>query len=199
MGFIATDKSEYQLIPEGTHRAVCSALIDLGPQDVFGSTKRQLLIRFEFPDCRIIRERDGMQVSEPMIKWQFYTNSLNKMSNLRRDLEGWRGRGFTKEELDGFDLRNIVGQACQVLVIHDNSGEQAKAKFQTISKLDGDGQKPEPELEVIQYSEEAGVVKQWDLLPSWIQDKIRQSSKEDLPQQPIQSVDKPPLDDEIPF
>ena len=38
-----------------------------------------------------------------------YTNSLGEKANLRKMLENWRGRAFTQEEMDGFDLRNVLG------------------------------------------------------------------------------------------
>lgn len=197
MSFTATEKSDYQPIPEGTHRAVCSALIDLGHQEAFGTIKPQLLMRFEFPDCRVSRERDGQEVSEPMTKWQFYTNSLNRKANLRRDLESWRGRGFTKEELAGFDVRNIVGHACQISIIHDHSGDQVRDKIRTIGKLIGDGPNPQPELTVIRYSQEEGEIEQWDILPNWIQEKIGQAMKSEATQP--RSDGEPYEDDAIPF
>jgi len=199
MSFTATDKSDYKPIPEGIHRAVCSALIDLGYQEAFGRIKPQLLMRFEFPDCRVNREMDGQQVSEPMIKWQFYTNSLNKKANLRRDLEGWRDRGFTKEELVGFDVGNIVGHACQISIIHDHSGDQVKDKIRTIGKFMGDDPKPQPELTIIRYSKEEGEIEQWNLLPDWIQEKITQAAEEDITQPPAASDATPFVDDDIPF
>jgi hypothetical protein len=174
MSFQTKEYSDYKLIPESTHKAVSSALVDLGLQDVFGTDKPQLLIRFEFPGVRDSREKNGEQVSGPMVKWQFYTNSLHKESNLRRDLENWRGKGFTKEELGGFDVRQVIGHACQISIIHDHSGDRTRDKVSTIGKFMGDGAKPLPELEVICYSKEEGEIGQWDLLPEWIQEKISQ-------------------------
>ena len=60
MALIAREKSDYIPIPEGTHRAVSSAVIDLGIQEnPYGKPKPQLLIRFEFPDLRNEREEGG--------------------------------------------------------------------------------------------------------------------------------------------
>jgi hypothetical protein len=191
MSFNSTEKSAYKPIPEGTHTAVCSALIDLGLQDAFGADKPQLLLRFEFPGHQVIR--DG--VSEPMVKWQFYTNSLNKKANLRRDLEGWRDRGFTAEELVRFDVRSVVGHPCSISIIHDS--ETGKDKIRTISKYMG-SDKLKPQLEVTLYSKSEGVVDQWDILPDWIKDKIEQARPEDIPAP--ESVDAEPFeDDSIPF
>jgi hypothetical protein len=199
MAFTAKEKSDYKPILEGTHRAVSSALVDIGLQDAFGAVKPQLMIRFEFPDLRVKRADNGVQTDEPMVKWQFYTNSLNKKANLRRDLDGWRGRGFTKEELEGFDVRTVIGHACQISIIHDNSGDRVRDKINTISKLMGDGTKPLPELEVIRYSREEDETSQWDLLPEWIQEKIDQQVVDDIAIPPATAEVIPFEDDDVPF
>jgi hypothetical protein len=167
MTLIAREKSDYTPIPEGTYHAAISAVVDLGLQDSFGATKRQLLIRYEFPDLRV--ECDG--ANEPRTKWQFYTLSLNSKSNLRRDLERVRGRGFTREELDGFDLMTILGHACEIEIIHDHSTGNPRDKIVDVGKYRGDGEKPTPELDIIRYTD--GEKEQWDNLPNWIKEKIR--------------------------
>jgi hypothetical protein len=43
---------------------------------------------------------------------------MNEKSNLRHDLEGWRGRQFTDEEAEDFDTRNVLGKPCMINVIH---------------------------------------------------------------------------------
>jgi hypothetical protein len=199
MGYTATDRSDYQPLPEGTHRAVCSALIDLGLQNAFDAVKAQLLLRFEFPDNRVSRVVNGAQVDEPMVKWQFYTNSLNKKANLRRDLEGWRDRGFTKEELAGFDVRIIVGHACQISIIHDHSGDQVKDKIRTIGKIMGNAERPLPELEVIKYSKEEGEIGQWDILPDWVKEKITQAVEDNVVALPANADSEPFVDSDVPF
>ena len=123
MKYVSREKSDYIPIPEGAHSIVCSSFIDLGKQEAFGATKPQFLLRLEFPDSRVEREKNGQKVSEPMVKYQFYTNSLNKKANLRRDLEGILARGLTKDELaDGYNTPDLVGKAWQVSIIHDHSG-----------------------------------------------------------------------------
>ena len=36
-----------------------------------------------------------------------YTLCLHERAALRKDLESWRGRKFTEQELDGFDLEKL--------------------------------------------------------------------------------------------
>jgi len=46
-----------------------------------------------------------------------YTASLNEKANLRKDLESWRGRPFTVEELQGFDLEKVVKAPCMLNLV----------------------------------------------------------------------------------
>jgi hypothetical protein len=38
-----------------------------------------------------------------------FTLSLAEKATLRKDLVSWRGRDFTRQELDGFELKNVLG------------------------------------------------------------------------------------------
>ncbi len=176
---IARERSDYFCIPEGRHRAVCSAIVSLGHQENFGSVKQKLVMRFEFPDLRVACEENGEKISEPRVKWIFYTVSLHSKANLRQDLERWRGRGFSKEELEGFDVMNVLGQDCHITIIHDHSGDRIRDRITSISKIIGDDENLKPELEIIRYTEVEN--EQWEILDDWIKEKIRNQVKAEEP------------------
>ena len=48
--------------------------------------------------------------------------SLNERSNLRRDLQAWRNRPFTEEELQAFDLTKLLGVTCKINVVLNSNG-----------------------------------------------------------------------------
>lgn len=127
-----TGGGDFTPAPEGTHVARCIELIDIGTQhgEYLGEpTKRnQIIVRWELPNETI--QIDGKP--EPMLVSKFYTNSLGEKANLRADLTSWRGRAFTKEELDRFDLMNILGKPCLLTVVHTDKG---KAKVNSVSGL----------------------------------------------------------------
>jgi hypothetical protein len=199
MRYTSKEKSDYKPIPEGSHRVVCSAFIDIGMQEAFDAVKPQFLLRLEFPDSRVDRVVDGKQVNEPMVKWQFYTNSLNKKANLRRDLEGILARGLTKDELaDGYNAPDLVGNAWQVSIIHDHSGDSVKDKISSMNKLMGGTAVPESELPVILYSRGLKVEEHWDILPEWVQNKVNEQIEDLTASQPPVNED-PFVDDSIPF
>jgi hypothetical protein len=64
-----------------------------------------------------------------------YTASLHEKAKLRKDLESWRGRAFTPEELKGFDLEKLIGANCQIQVVHAKVGEKVYANVAAIVPL----------------------------------------------------------------
>lgn len=118
--------------PIGTHVARCIRLTDLGTQhgEYKGQPTRrnQVLVTWELPDESI--EVDGKEM--PVTASRFYTNSLGEKANLRRDLEGWRGKAFTDDELDKFDLMNILSKPCMLTIV---GGENGKTKVAGVSGL----------------------------------------------------------------
>lgn len=113
---------EFQQCPAGTHVARCIKLIDLGTQhgEYQGKPTRreQIVVQWEVPGETI----DTESGPQPMIVSKFYTNSLGEKANLRGDLETWRGRQFTPDELAGFDLMKILNAPALINVIHNDAG-----------------------------------------------------------------------------
>lgn len=134
MGRFSSDSGggSFTPAPVGTHVARCIRLTDLGTQhgEYKGQPTRrnQVLITWELPDEMI--EIEGKEV--PVTTSRFYTNSLGEKANLRRDLEGWRGKAFTEDELQRFDLMNILGKPCMLTIV---GGENGKTKVASVSGL----------------------------------------------------------------
>jgi hypothetical protein len=116
MPLIARDsgnESSFTPVPPGMHLARCYRIVDLGTQksEYQGEIKylHKLMIQFE-----VHGEDDNGKTlitskGEPLSISKNYTNMLGEKASLRKDLAGWRGRDFTKEELKGFLLKNILG------------------------------------------------------------------------------------------
>lgn len=141
MGRYAQDTGggDFQQAPEGTHVARCIRLIDLGTQQGEWQgkpiLKNQVLVMWELPNEMM--EIDGEQ--KPFIVSRFYTNSLSEKANLRHDLERWRGREFTEDELNRFDLQSILGAPCMVSVVR----KKDKARVEGVMKLPKGQEVPE--------------------------------------------------------
>lgn len=125
MSLNVNDKGgDFEIVPEGIYTARCFKIIDLGTQTSTGiyGTKSQpkVMITWELLDSDI-----HMTDGKPYAITQFYTASLDEKSNLRKDLEAWRGKKFTDGELKGFDLNNVMNAYCMVQVIHSDDGKYA--------------------------------------------------------------------------
>jgi hypothetical protein len=57
-----------------------------------------------------------MEDGRPFGAFKTYTASLFEAATLRKDLESWRGKSFTEEELAGFDISNLIGCTAKIEV-----------------------------------------------------------------------------------
>jgi hypothetical protein len=129
MAIIAKESSSnYIPAPPGTHAAVCVDVVDLGMmENKFkpGTQQHKIKIVWQIGED----QPDG----NPFLVRQRYTLSLHEKATLRRDLESWRGRVFSAEELQGFDIEVLIGVRCMISVIQDATGQYANV--QAIMKL----------------------------------------------------------------
>lgn len=122
--------------PEGNHIARCVSIIDIGTQDNEwqgeSRPRAQIIIGFELPEEMM----DTDEGPRPFMVTKFFTNSLHEKATLRSFVEAWRGRAFTSEELQGFNLKNILDAPCQLTVVHrEKQGGGVKADITSISKM----------------------------------------------------------------
>lgn len=194
---------DFTPVPEGTHMAICNMVIDLGLQETTymgaPSIKHQCFIRWELPHERLEwQDQDGKMQEGPMVIGKTYTVSLNEKANLRKDLEAWRGRAFTSDELDGFDLFKLLGVGCQVTVTHRQKENKTYANVNSVAGWPKGMPSPgNVECGVLKYSaEEPG---DFDKLPEWARTKIMAQKTPTASSDSPQSQRATDLDDEIPF
>jgi hypothetical protein len=120
---------------------------------------------------------DMMADGKPFLIQKRYTLSLHEKANLRKDLESWRGRSFTPEELIKFDVETIIGKNAQLNIQHITKDGKTYANVVSIVPLGKTMQKIEP----------MGYVR--------VQDRPEnQAHADDGPHD-----DAPVIDDDIPF
>jgi hypothetical protein len=137
-----------------------------------------------------------------------FTLSLNSKATLRSILESWRTRAFTDKELEGFDIKNLLGVNCQLSVIHevykDKGGkDKTTAKVTAVMPL-GKGQEkkmPENEFNYFSFDEGKAIPEN---LPDWVVEIIHKSAEvnevnTDNLSPPEKQSQKPVEDDDIPF
>ena len=130
MGLIAEDKgSSFERCPSGAHLARCYRIVDVGTQksEYLGKIKylHKVMLCWEIhgvnDDGTPIRMKDG----RPFAIFKNYTLSWSDKANLRLDLQSWRGKPFTQEELRRFDLKTILGAWCMLNII-ESDGQDGK-------------------------------------------------------------------------
>jgi len=194
----ASSGASYAPIPEGTYPAVCNMLVDLGMQfnEAYKNTSRKVLIQWQIPEETI--EIDGEEV--PRTISNRYTLSLGEKASLRADLAAWRGRDFTPQELEAFDLRNIVGAPCLINIIHKDSNGKRYANISSIMALPKGMPKPQISGEPIIFDLDESPLADVAKLPKWVAEIIYKSTTyQDKISTPPTAEDFKELDDSEPL
>lgn len=116
-------QSNFKQVPPGMYMAICFRVIDLGTQKTQWQGKekwsRKVMLQWELHGEDDTGEPLTNDEGHPLSVSKRYTLSLGENAQLRQDLKSWRGRDFTQEELNGFDISKLLGVACMVNVAHD--------------------------------------------------------------------------------
>lgn len=165
-------------IEPGTYQAVCYGLYDIGKQysKKYEKFNRQVVIIWEIPELLIEFEKDGVKKTAPRAISMTYNNVLGDKATLRKHLESWRGRPFTDEELDGFDLVNILGKNCLLQIMNKKSEVDGNiySNIANILPLMKGMQAKEPVAGIQHYSMEENM-EMPEYTPAWIKEKIMAS------------------------
>ena len=167
-------------VPPGLHHAICYSIVDLGTHlsPVYGKRQHRVLIQWEIPDQRITVERDGKPKDMPRAISKRYTISMHMKSALRQDVESWRGKPFSDEELEhGFDLLKLLGHACTLNVMHaTNEGKTwANVKNVVPAMTSATALKPENPLSHFDIDDLATGIP--ETIPEWIRKVVQESDE----------------------
>jgi len=175
MSMIASDNVG-QPIPKlegGVYTALSSAIIDLGNQtsEKFQKTQRKFMMLWNIVGETV--EVNGETLPRTMTKE--YSFSLNEKSTLRKDLQAWRGKVFTEEELKGFNLLNILNKACQLQIILEEKNGKQYNNIASIMALPKGSQIEELSNTYHFDIEDEGTYTNWEKIPNWIQERIKKA------------------------
>lgn len=134
-----TSNSDFQKAPAGSHLACLYRIVDLGTQSIEWKGKFNMLRKAQFFFELHGEDNEGKPLTtadgKPLIQTKRYTISLGEKSTLRKDLESWRGKGFTDEELKGFDLTKLLGAWCMVTISHNDRDGKTYANLDAITPV----------------------------------------------------------------
>jgi hypothetical protein len=124
-------------VEPGTYVARCYSMIDIGTVEIEfkGEKKKQhkVSVTWELPtETAIFHDDKG---PEPFVVSKKYTLSMHEKSNLRKDLESWRGKGYTDKEAERVDITKLLGQPCLLSVIHQPRPDDPSKTYTAISSI----------------------------------------------------------------
>lgn len=199
MQWSAKSESTWKQPETGNWPATCIRIIDLGTQEreYQGKTsyRRQSLIIWEI-DGQVDDQGQPITISKA------YTASLGEKANLRKDLESWRGRPFTSDELAGFDVKNLLGKSCLLNLIKVQGQKGEKVVIATISALPKGMSAPNAPVHTQYiYSLDDHDQAIWDTLSDGIKGWINRSQERSQSQlaPSVAPTAKVVNDDDIPF
>lgn len=213
MPLVAKDSGDFVTVPAGMHLARCYRIVDLGTQrsEYMGKEKYlpKVMIQFEVhgEDDRgnPLLTQDG----RPLSIAKSFTLTLAEKSTLRKDLQMWRGRDFTADELRGFELKNVLGAWAMLNVTHTESNGKTYTNIAGINPVPANMKKagmPQGVNELKIFSIEEPDMELFDTFSENLKTKISSSPEwKEMQVAPTQktSLDKAPgfegLEDDIPF
>lgn len=125
-----------KVVPAGSHVARCYSMIQIGTveSEYLGKKKtlHKVMIDFELPlETAVFREGEP---EKPFVISKEYTLSFHEKSTLRSHLQSWRGKAFTDEEANKFDITKLVGATCMLNVVHKASADGTKT-YENIASI----------------------------------------------------------------
>jgi hypothetical protein len=200
--------SEFERPPTGSHLARCFSLIDLGTHTTTWQGKekqtRQVKISFELSYENMTGRFNPDMAGEPFTAVLLCTQSLSEKAKLRKMLEGWRGKKFSHEELQGYHPRKLLGQPCRLSLVESESGFVGIDSIARVTKNEIDTMPP-MKARQLYFSLEPDEFEQraFEALNERTQLKIMETPEwkalqEAYTQEPVE--EEPPVDyNEVPF
>jgi len=206
----SNSQSDFKLPPAGSFMARLYRIIDIGTQTTewMGKRKMQRKIIAMFELHGEDNEGKPLQTPEgkPLIVSKRYTLSLDEKATLRKDLEAWRGKAFTQEELDGFNLDVLLGKCCMVSITHSSYEGKEYANISSISQIPSALKKlgePKGVNELMIFTLNPFDQSKFEKLSEGMQGVIKKSSEYrntfEPNSGPITSSSLEAMDDDIPF
>lgn len=139
MSLVAKSESNFVPVPTGMHLARCYRIIDLGTQEstYMGAVKHlhKVMLQFEVHSEDAQGNPTVTSKGDPMSLSKNYTVTLADKSTLRKDLQTWRGKDFTADELRGFELKNVLGQWAMISVVETENNGQTYTNIANINPV----------------------------------------------------------------
>ena len=180
MGIKATKTKRMPSVEPGMYVARCYSMIHFGTtyDERWDKTRNEVNITWELPlELKIFNEDKGEQ---PVVVSNNYTLSMHEKANLRIMLESWRGKGFTSDEVDEFDITKLMGVPCMLNLtwyVSEKNGN-TYINISSVNPLPKGTKCPKQNNSTLLFDFEENFVENVDeLFPEWIAEKIKDSDE----------------------
>lgn len=126
-----------ELIPANNYVARCIGMIHIGTIEevIQGQVKKLDKVRITWELPYELKTFDKDKGEQPLVFSSEFTLSLSDKANLRKMLESWRGKPFTAEEAESFDITKLIGKTCMLNIIHEASKKDPTRIFEKLSSI----------------------------------------------------------------
>ena len=131
---IVSSKGKFAPHPDGgPYAAVCVDVVNMPQCQTKYGLQDKVRIVFE---TELEMEPDDQGRVRPWLQAAFFGKTIGEKSNLRKFLKSWRGRDFTPEELEAFNLETIVGAPARLIIEHTQDGTDTYANITAILRAE---------------------------------------------------------------
>jgi hypothetical protein len=198
------------LAPSGLMAARAVDVVDLGmvKSEFYGTTKPKITIhwlldrliptgKWTHPLTGEVVDVPDELAGKPFMVSKRYTLSLHENATLRHDLMNWRGKDFTPEQLQGFDVESVIGAPAGLNILHQESGGKWWANVAGISSLPEGWDAPDTS-DYVRFKDRDGYDENGVRIPDGHDEKPREGEPwpEDESRKPVPLSDP---DDDLPF
>lgn len=180
MSIIATNESKgnnFTIVPQGSHVARCYQMIELGTikGEFQGETKEHKKVRLSWELPNELKEFKQGEGEKPLVISKDFSLSMHEKANLRKSLEGWRGKSFTENEAKSFDVTVLLGKPCMINIIHTEKEGKIYANISSISAMPKGFECPTPINDNFLLSYDNFNFQQFETLPEFIKEKMKET------------------------
>lgn len=189
MSLKVKDRAKPKIPPvePGVYIAICVGVLDLGEQYSEKFKNYRCEVQFIWELCGETVEVDGEQ--KPRQLSRTFSVAASKKSNLRAFISGWNGAQYSDEQFSDLDLFGQAGKACQLNVVLNDTGEYANVN--SAIPLPKGMSVPTTDTAPILWNMDEWDDKAFEVLPDWVQEKIKKSTQYQQMHAPTDAVDFP--------
>ena len=178
-------------VEPGVYMAVCVGVVDLGEQysEKFKHYSNKVKFVWALPGETI--EIDG-KTEERQLSKEFSV-SVSKKSALRGFLQSWNGKSYQDEEFSELDLFDMIGKACQLQVVLNDTGEYSNVE--NLMPIPKGMQAPASKTAFFSWDMDKWDDAAFEKLPGWTQEQIKKSTQYQKNHVPQQDVSVQPQND----